>query len=835
MFPRLPILDILPEVKNTLRSCNTLILQAPPGAGKSTLLPLEIMNEPWLEGKKMIMLEPRRLAARSVASRMASLLNEPVGETVGYRIRFESRVSAKTRIEVVTEGILTRLLQSDPTLEGVGLILFDEFHERSLHADLALALSLQVQQVLRNDLKILLMSATMDGNKLSSALGSAPVLSCEGKQFPVTLRYLEHEDTLSLPVQMAKAIRKAFVENEGDILAFFPGAGEINRTRALLEEDQLAVALHTLYGDLPQQQQQEALQPDTHGRRKIVLSTSIAETSLTIEGVTVIVDSGFSRVPRFDARTGLTRLETIKVTKDTADQRAGRAGRLGPGVCYRLWSEGTNLHLIPHRKPEIMEADLSSLLLEVAQWGLKDINGLSWITVPPPVAVNQARELLQQLDALNRDMSITPRGKDMLRLPTHPRMAHMLLEARKEDEATKTPRFTALSTDIAALLEERDPLQKEAGTDLGLRLDALRKWRKKERVNADRAALERIERSAMAWRKLMKTEADNATVVESDTGKLLAAAYPERIAKRINRNDNRYRLANGRIAKLAEHDPLAREEWLSIAHMDAGSNEGKIFLAAALDPSDLLHLAKERESVGWNDERGMIQAVRETYIGNITLESKTTDKISEEERLRILCSLIRKEGLKIIGWAEQHSEWQGRVLSTKAWRPEEDWPDVSDEQLLSGLEEWLAPYLAGIHKRSELQRLDLDAILSGVLPWEKNKRLDELAPATLKVPSGSMIKLLYSSDGRPPEMAVRLQEVFGWHETPTVNEGRTKVLLHLLSPGYKPVQLTQDLHSFWSKTYAEVRKELRIRYQKHHWPEDPWTAEAVRGAKKRNK
>lgn len=830
----LPIVSIIPAIKKHLHESCIVILQAPPGAGKSTLLPLELLNESWLKEKKILILEPRRLAARAVANRMASLLNEDIGNTVGYRIRFENKTGKHTRIEVVTEGILTRMLQTDNSLEDVGLVIFDEFHERSLHADLALALCGQAQQVLRSDLRILIMSATLDGNRLSSLLNNAPVVTCEGRQFPVSIKYINTDTAATLPLNTARAIRKALAENEGDVLVFLPGTGDIHRTNELLEAEHISARIHLLYGDLSQQQQQMAILPDTNGRRKVILATSIAETSLTIEGVTVVVDSGYSRVPKFDLRTGLTRLETVRVTKDAADQRAGRAGRLGPGVCYRLWTEGTHIHLNPHRNPEIMEADLAPLVLELSNWGVKDVNELTWISTPQAGAVKQAKELLQQLGALN-DLEITQRGKEMLRLPTHPRMAHMLLEAQLSDKKNKQNKLTALGTDIAALLEGRDPLQKESGADLTLRLEALRKWRGKERVNADRNSLERIELVAQSWRKLFHSEIDNAIPAEQEVGLLLAAAYPERIAKQLSKDNVRYRLANGRIVKLRDGDPLIREEWLAVAHLDAGSNEGKIFLAAPLDHEDLLHLAELKEVVSWDPLKGII-AVMETHIGNITIESAPMKKIPEEQRVRIIWEAIRAGGMSImLNWTVDISDWQARILSLRKWRPDEEWPDVSNDILVNSLEEWLAPYLINVTKPDDLKRLDLNIVLQGFLSYELNQRLDMLAPVNLKVPSGSLIRLTYFADGSAPEMAVRLQEVFGLLETPAINEGRIKVLLHLLSPARRPVQVTQDIHSFWKNTYAEVRKELRIRYPKHSWPEDPWTAEAVRGPIKRRK
>jgi ATP-dependent helicase HrpB len=826
-----PINEILPELKVKLESEPILILQAPPGAGKSTILPIALLNEKWLEGKKILMLEPRRLAARSVSTRMASLLNESIAETVGYRVRFESKVSKQTRIEVVTEGILTRMLQNDNALENVGLVIFDEFHERSLNADLALALCLQVQQILRNDLRILIMSATLDGAKLSALLNNAPILTSSGKQFPVAIKYLNIDEKQYLPVRMSKAISLALKEQQGDILAFLPGAGEIQRTITLLENENLPVSIQPLYGDLSFQKQQEAILPHPQGKRKIVLSTSIAETSLTIEGITTIVDSGFSRVPVFDTRSGLTKLETVKVTKDAADQRAGRAGRLGPGVCYRLWTEGSHIHLNANRKPEILEADLAPLMLELGDWGVQNINELLWVNTPPAGNVSQAKELLNQLGAFENG-KITGRGKQMLQMPTHPRISHLLIEAKEWDTKQRS-NYSSLSTDVAAILEERDPLPKDSGTDLSYRIEILRKWRAKEFVNADKRVLERIERLAQSWRKLLRTEIDNTIPNSFDVGKLLAAAYPERIAKRIDKNGLRYRLSNGRIVKISEIDPLHREEYLAIAELDAGVNEGKIFSAAPLDPNDLVDLATEKQNVVWDKERGMIKATLDRSVGGIVLESKPITKIDEALRIKIICEVIRDHGLKILNWTESQEELQARILSLKKWRPQENWPDVSNEHLLETLEEWLSPYLININKQTELQKLDLNQIIHSILPWDLNQKFDSLAPSKIKVPTGSLIKLNYYNDGSKVDMAVRLQEVFGLFETPTVNEGKNKVIMHLLSPGYKPVQVTQDLHSFWNKTYFEVRKDLLSRYPRHHWPENPLTAEAVRGPKKR--
>jgi len=821
----LPIQEIIPELKQKLTTHQTIILQAPPGAGKSTVLPLELLSEPWLSGKKILMLEPRRLAARAVASRMASLLDESVGETVGYRVRFENKISKQTRLEVVTEGILTRMLQQDNSLEGTGLVIFDEFHERSLHADLALALCREIQQVLREDLKIIIMSATLDGEQLSSLLGNAPIVTSKGRQYPIRYEYVPEENNTPLPLQMARAIRKALAKEEGDILAFLPGAGEITRTQELLEKETENISIHPLYGDLPAQKQQEAILPHPFGTRKVVLATSIAETSLTIEGIKIVVDSGTARVPKFDLRSGLTRLETIRVTKDAADQRAGRAGRLGPGVCYRLWSEGSHQHLVAQRTPEILEADLAPTLLELANWGVHDLRSLTWLTPPATGSINQAKDILLLLEALEQE-KITERGKAMLRLPTHPRIAHLLLEAEEHN-------LLALATDVAAVLEERDPLPKEAGANIATRIEVLRKWRNKEYVNADRGVLERLERLAQAWRRTFKIETDNTPPHYEQIGKLLAAAYPERIAKQKENDALRYRLANGRVVKLPDHDPLQHETWLSVAHLDAGNNEGKIYLAAPLNPKDVLHLAYKKEVVSWDAQKGILIARTEKRIGEIIVESTPLEKIPEEERTRILCDVVRKEGLSLFKWTEELLQWQARILTLKAWRPEDEWPEVAPNYLTAHPEEWLAPYLNTVRKRDDFAKLDLSSILRNNISWELSQRIETLAPEKIKVPSGFDIKLLYFADANTPVLAVRLQEMFGLLETPAINENRNTVMLHLLSPGYKPVQVTQDLKSFWKNTYPEVRKELRMRYPKHHWPEDPWTAEAVRGVKRK--
>lgn len=821
----LPIYQALPPLREALARHTTVLLQAPPGAGKSTVAPLELLQEPWLAGRKILMLEPRRLAARSVAQRMASLLGEELGHTVGYRVRFESRVSGRTRLEVLTEGILTRQLQRDPTLEGVGLVIFDEFHERSLQADLGLVLTREVQAALREDLRVLLMSATLDGEGLSRLLGGAPIVTAQGRQYPVERIYLPRDPQGPLSSTVAGAVSRALTAHEGDVLAFLPGVAEISRTQRLLEERHPEVRVLPLYGDLSLEAQQQALLPDPSGRRKVVLATSIAETSLTIEGVRVVVDSGYSRVPRFDSRSGLTRLETVRLTQDSADQRAGRAGRLGPGVAYRLWSEATHATLQPQRKPEILEADLAPLLLELAGWGVHDPADLAWVTPPPPGALRQARALLEALGALEEGR-LTERGRAMLEWPTHPRLAHLLLESQLLG-------LEALAADVAALLEERDPLPQGAGADLTLRVEALRRWRdgSSSPHRAETAVLARVERLSQQWRRMLGVSADNTPPDPHALGLLLALAYPDRLARQREGDPHRYRLSGGRGVRLEEGDLLLGSPWLSVAHLDAGSEEGRIFLAAPVHPKDLEPFAREVEVVEWDYRGGALVARRERRIGEVALSSEPLREIPEGRRVEILLEVVRSEGLGLLPWSANLRQWQARVLSLRRWNGEE-WPDVSDEHLLHTLERWLAPWLGQVSRREDFAKLELASILTGLLPWPLSARLDELAPTRLEVPSGSLVRLTYSPDGSPPVLAVKLQELFGLADTPRVNAGRTPVMLHLLSPAQRPIQVTQDLRSFWNTTYPEVRKELRGRYSKHPWPEDPWNAEPTRKTKR---
>ncbi|WP_238480302.1 ATP-dependent helicase HrpB [Mangrovibacterium lignilyticum] len=817
----LPVVAILEEIREKLRQTNTLIITAPPGAGKSTLVPLDLLKLDELAGQKIIMLEPRRLAARSIAERMASLLGEDVGETVGYRIRFENRVSAKTKIEVVTEGILTRMLHADNSLEGVSMVVFDEFHERSIHADVALALCREAQQILRPDLRIVVMSATLNLPLLSEIL-QAPVIQSEGRQFPVDVIYSGESDLRMLAELAAQNVMRALREQEGDVLVFLPGEGEIRTCESLLKREKLDLEIHPLYGMLPKSKQLAAIFPSRRGNRKVILATSIAETSLTIEGVQVVVDCGYARTARFDPKSGLSRLETIRISKDSADQRAGRAGRLGPGTCYRMWTKANQEQLAEHRIPEIMEADLADLVLDLAQWGIMDPNQLSWLSPPPRGAVAQASELLHQLDALEQG-KITDLGRELHRLPCHPRIAHMLVMARENGQME-------LATDLAAVLEERDPLGKEAGIDINLRIEALRKQRGENRLSNK---MKRIEKIAESYRKIIGCKPNNEPVNPFETGLLLVFAYPERIAFARPGNNAPFQLSNGSMARAGHQDDLAHEPWLAVAHLNARDGMGTIFLASPLDPTDLAPLVKNREVISWDSKKGGVVANSELRIGSIVLQTKPLPNPDKSHLQKAISEAVKKDGEHLLNFNEEVTQWQNRVMSIRKWLPDGDWPDVSTTALLQSNEQWLSPYLEGVRKADDLKKIDLTNVLHYHLTPEQQQTLDRHAPARVKVPSGSSVKLSYQSNGAPPVLAVRLQEVFGLADTPSVNNGKINVLMHLLSPGYKPVQVTSDLRSFWNNTYFEVKKELKRRYPKHAWPEDPWTEEAIRGVKRK--
>ncbi len=810
----LPVTEIIADVKNQLTESNTLLVNAPPGAGKSTLLPLALFEETWLQDKKIIMLEPRRLAAKSIAWRMASLLNEEVGQTVGYRIRLDTKVSSKTKIEVVTEGILTRMLHSDNALEEVGLVIFDEFHERNLQADLAMALCREAQQVLRPDLRILIMSATLNMPQLQQLL-KAPLIESKGRQYPVDVIYAGEADETLLPELTARAVVNAVNEQPGDALVFLPGEAEIKKCADILSNALNDFRIHPLYGQLPQQEQYAAIFPNKQGKRKIVLATSIAETSLTIEGIRIVIDTGFARTSRFDVKSGLSKLETIRISKDAADQRAGRAGRLSSGVCYRLWTMATHNRLVEHRIPEIMEADLTSLMLDMTKWGISEINQLTWLTPPPKASLSQASETLHQIGALENNR-ITEHGKQVHQLACHPRIAHMLLKA-------ETLEMKQLATDIAAILEERDPLPRDSGIDINLRIEALRRSRSNNNINR----FARIEKNAASYRKLLQIEVSNEVYDANNAGLLLAFAYPERIASARPGNNAQFQLANGKIATAGHKDDLAHQAWLAVANMDLRDGLGKIFLAAPLNPKDLLPMVKEQDNILWDTRKGGLLANRELKIGSIVLKSTRLAKPSEEQRVEAICKALEKEVTSLLNISESFIRLQNRILSLRVWNKEEAWPDVNNETLFANTQRWLAPYLGNVREPEDLKRIDLAEALLNSLPYEKQTFLNQLAPAHFEVPSGSKIAIEYFANGAAPVIAVRLQEVFGLADTPTLNQGKVKVNLNLLSPGYKPVQVTSDLKSFWNNLYHEVKKELQRRYPKHAWPDDPWTAKAI--------
>jgi len=814
----LPVTEIIGDVKKHLAESNTLIVHAPPGAGKSTLLPLVLFEEPWLAGKKILILEPRRLAAKTIALRMASLLNEEIAKTVGYRIRFENRISDSTKIEVVTEGILTRMLQHDNALEGIGMVIFDEFHERSLHADVALALCRETQQILRPDLRIMIMSATLNMPQLTNLLGSAAVTS-EGKQYPVDIIYAGDSDFMMLPELTARVVFKAMNEHEGDALVFLPGEGEIRKCEEILRTQLKEFAIHPLYGQLSHSEQFAAIMPNKNGKRKIVLATSIAETSLTIEGIRIVVDTGFGRTSRFDPKSGLSRLETVKISKDSAGQRAGRAGRLSSGVCYRMWTKATHERMEEHRVPEIMEADLAALVLDMAQWGITDIQKLTWLTPPPKASLQQATETLHQLNALENN-KITEHGKKIHALACHPRMAHMILMAQ-------TTADIQLATDIAAVLEERDPLPRDSGIDINLRVEALRRARKNNDDRNFGGKFSRIEKVAASYRKLVNVEPNNDSFDPFETGLLLAYAYPERIAFARPGNNAQFQLANGKIATAGHNDDLAHEPWLAVAHMDMRDGLGKIFMAAPLNPKDLLPMVKEQEIITWDTRKGGIIATKELRIGSIVLQSKPLPSPNPEQIEQAISNAIKTEGVNLLDFDDKMMQLQNRILCLQKWNNETRFPDVSTQELLENNAQWLTFQLKGIKKNEELKKINLAEALFQSLDWELQQELDKLAPSKIEVPSGSNISIEYFANGATPVLAVRLQEVFGLADTPKINNGKTALVLHLLSPGYKPVQITSDLKSFWSNAYFETKKELQRRYPKHSWPDDPWTAPAV--------
>jgi ATP-dependent helicase HrpB len=840
----LPIDAQLPALRAALAGRHEAVLEAPPGAGKTTRVPLALLDQPWLAGQRIVMLEPRRLAARAAAERLASELGEQVGETVGYRIRLDSKVGPRTRIEVVTEGILARRLQDDPALEGVGLVIFDEFHERSLDADLALALCLNGRAMFRGEdsgeppLKVLLMSATLEGERLAAVLGDAPVLRSEGRMFPVAQHWgAPFQPGEWLEPRVVQTVLQALDDEPGSLLVFLPGQAEIRRVNEQLAERLGArgdILLCPLHGELELSAQRAAIEPAPTGMRKIVLATNIAETSLTIDGVRVVVDAGLARVPRFDPGSGMTRLDTQRISRASATQCAGRAGRLQPGACYRLWSQVQHEQLSAYGAAEILQADLAGLALQLARWGVTP-DELIWLDPPPAAAYAQARDLLTRLGAWDERGALSEHGRAMAELPAHPRIAHLVLRGQALGLAE-------LACNLAALLGERDILR-GAGADLHSRIALLSGESKAGR--GAQGGMQRARQLARQFRSYLKRSPASSPVADPEhprwLGALLAFAYPDRVAQQRRAGGAEYRLANGRAALFAEADALMKYEWLVLADLGSrqGQREERIYLAADLDPqlfeTALAEQISIREELEWDEREGVLRAERQRRLGELVLSREPLSGLDEATRSRALLGLVRRKGLALLPWTPELRQWQARVALLRGLdlqsQGHSDWPDVGDTALLQSLEDWLQPYLGRVSRLSHFANLDLPGILQGLLPWPLPQRLDELAPRSLQVPSGSRIALDYSE--QPPVLAVRLQELFGLADTPRIAGGRQVVLLHLLSPARRPVQVTQDLANFWRSTYAEVKKDLKGRYPKHYWPDDPLIAEPTARAKPR--
>jgi ATP-dependent helicase HrpB len=829
-----PISPLLPQICDSLARHPRLVLEAPPGAGKTTQVPLALLDAPWLEGRRILMLEPRRIAARAAAEFMSRQLGEEVGGTAGYRIRFESRVSPGTRVEVVTEGILTRLIQDDPELSGIGAVIFDEFHERHLAGDLGAALALDVQATVRPDLRLLVMSATLDGERIERWL-DAPRISSPGRSFPVRVEYPPARAQEAVEQHLARIVQLALRESDGDILAFLPGRREIERTRALLERQHDEVEITPLHGELSLAEQHAALAPAEPGGRRVVLATNVAESSVTLPGIRAVIDSGLAREPRFDPNSGFTRLETVNISQASADQRAGRAGRVAAGIAYRLWPQSKRLET--SRTAEIAQAELSGLALELAAWGS---DSLPWLDPPPSGALAQARDLLQRLGALDTTSRITRVGHGMLELGATPRLAAAALRA--------SPELRALIADLLALMEARSPLRgaQARNDDFRARVSALHVWRdggaRAARLGgADIGALAAVEKAASGWRRRLGVRNGASGVPHSHAvGDLLLHAFPDRVARRDESNPLRYQLANGRGARLHENTALHGEPWLIVLDLRHEARDSLIFAAAPFDPDMLdreyaTRFVRERV-LRWNSERDAVEAFEERRFDALVLERRSVP-VTADDALPALLAVIRARGMSALPWSDGATRLRARIGALRVWRPELNLPDVSDNALLASLDQWLAPHMSGKRRLDALQAAELSHALSGMLDYDQRRALDAQAPDELRVPSGMTRQLEYGGNedqpGASPVLAVKLQELFGLADTPRVADGRIPVTLHLLSPARRPIQVTQDLKGFWERTYPEVKKELKGRYPKHPWPDDPWSATPTHRAKPR--
>jgi ATP-dependent helicase HrpB len=816
----LPIEEILPELRARLGEGNAAVLVAPPGAGKTTVVPLALRDEPWVAGGKIIVLEPRRLAARAAAARMARTLGESVGDTVGFRVRLQSKVSARTRIEVVTEGVFSRMILDDPALEGVAAVLFDEFHERSLDADLGLAFARDSQAVLREDLRLLVMSATIDGARVASLLGDAPVVESAGRMFPVDTRYLGRDPARRLEEQVTRAVEKALAEETGSLLVFLPGQGEIRRVETLLAERMRRpdVDLAPLYGALDPSVQDRAIEPAAPGRRKVVLATSIAETSLTIEGVRVVIDAGLARVPRFDPARGLTRLETVRVSRAAADQRRGRAGRTEPGVCYRLWEEAETRALNAFARPEILETDLSRLALDLARWGAKDPSALAFLDPPPAAAYAEALSLLTRLGALDAAGSLTAHGKALADLPLPPRLAHMVLRGAQSGQAERA----AL---IAAVLTEQGLGGRDA--DLRHRLEGLMRDRGQRAREAQGLAGRWAQSAGRAVGK------GRGALPKLDDALLLAEAFPERVA-RARGKPGEFQLASGRGAYVDPTDALARETWLAVAELGGGEARDRILLAAPLDEVALREAFADRlehEDRLESDAKGKVRAYRRLKLGRLNLEERLVEKPDPAMIASALMDQVRREGLAALPWGEAATRLRQQAAFLRG-HDGDSWPDLSDAALLASLGDWLEPLLHGKSALSQLRADELDGALRALVPWDVQQRMAAEAPARWTAPTGSSFAIDYAAEGGP-RVEVRVQELFGLGVHPTVARGHVPLTLALLSPAHRPIQITKDLPGFWAGSWKAVKADMKGRYPKHVWPDDPANTAPTTRAKPR--